>query len=135
MVEEITYFVNNSKVLEIGSGKCLWAYLLKMNGVNIYPIDNYTTHCKKNNPKVELRETNDETPNLGYTLSNKKLLKTGFKFLYNLEESIKEMIHKWSKKKINQNLEFVRMLVSRWSLLMKKKTIFSLAFESYGNRQ
>ena len=56
--------------------------------------------CKKNNSKVVLRETNDEIPNLGYSLSNKKLLKKGFKFLYNLEESIKEMVYKWSEKKI-----------------------------------
>ena len=54
--------------------------------------------CKKHNPKIELRKTNDEIPNLGFSLSNKKLLNTGFKFLYNLDESIKEMINKWSKK-------------------------------------
>jgi len=64
--------------------------------------------CKKNNPKIELRETNDEIPNLGYSLSNKKILKTGFKFLYNLEESIKEMIFKWSKINITTNLELVK---------------------------
>ena len=40
--------------------------------------------CKKHNPKITLKETNDEIPNLGFSLSNKKLLKTGFKFLYNL---------------------------------------------------
>ena len=28
---------------------------------------------------------NDEIPNLGFSLSNKKLLKTGFKFLYNFK--------------------------------------------------
>ncbi len=39
--------------------------------------------CKKYNPKVILKETNDEVPNLGFSLSNKKILKTGFKFLYN----------------------------------------------------
>ena len=44
--------------------------------------------CKKHNPKVTIKTTNDEIPNLGYTLSNKKLLGTGFKFLYNLNESI-----------------------------------------------
>ena len=38
--------------------------------------------CKKYNPKVTLRETNDEIPNLGFSLSNKKI-KKGFKFLYN----------------------------------------------------
>ena len=34
--------------------------------------------CKKYNPKIELKETNDEVPNLGFSLSNSKLLKTGF---------------------------------------------------------
>ena len=28
--------------------------------------------CKKYNPKITLRETNDEVPNLGFSLSNKK---------------------------------------------------------------
>ena len=64
--------------------------------------------CKKYNPKVDLRETNDEIPNLGFSLSNKKILKTGFKFLYNLEESIKEMLTKWSKIDITMDLEHVR---------------------------
>ena len=64
--------------------------------------------CKKNNPKTILRETNDEIPNLGYILSKKKLQKTGFKFLYNLHESIKEMISKWSEQKINKNFEFIK---------------------------
>ena len=64
--------------------------------------------CKKYNPNVNLRETNDEIPNLGFSLSNKKILKTGFKFLYNLEESIKEMISKWSELKIPKDLEYVR---------------------------
>ena len=40
--------------------------------------------CKKINPKLSIKVTNDETPNLGYTLSNKKLMQTGFKFLYKL---------------------------------------------------
>ena len=39
--------------------------------------------CKKYSPKVILKETNDEVPNLGFSLSNKKILGTGFKFLYN----------------------------------------------------
>tara|TARA_Y100000590_G_scaffold118655_1_gene135759 strand:- start:91 stop:2637 length:2547 start_codon:yes stop_codon:yes gene_type:complete len=64
--------------------------------------------CKKNNPKIVLKETNDEIPNLGFSLSNDKILKTGFKFLYNLEESIKEMILKWSKLNIPKDLEHVR---------------------------
>ena len=64
--------------------------------------------CKKYNPKITLKETNDEIPNLGFSLSNKKVLKTGFKFLYNLDESIKEMIFKWSKLIITEDLEHVR---------------------------
>jgi len=64
--------------------------------------------CKKYSPKVILKETNDEVPNLGFSLSNKKILSTGFNFLYNLDQSIKEMISKWSKQKITENLEYVR---------------------------
>ena len=64
--------------------------------------------CKKYNKNVVLRETNDEIPNLGFSLSNKKILKKGFKFLYNLNESIKEMINKWSEQKLISNLEYVR---------------------------
>jgi nucleoside-diphosphate-sugar epimerase len=64
--------------------------------------------CKKNNPKIILRETNDEIPNLGFSLSNKKLLNTGFEFLYGLNQSIKEMINKWSKQDLIKDLELVR---------------------------
>ena len=64
--------------------------------------------CKKNNPNVKLEATKDEVPNLGYTLSNKKLLKTGFKFLYNLDFSIKEMIQNWISNENIENLEFIR---------------------------
>ncbi len=64
--------------------------------------------CKKYNPKINLIETNDEIPNLGFSLSNKKILKTGFKFLYSLEKSIKEMIFKWSKQDLINDLEHVR---------------------------
>ena len=64
--------------------------------------------CKKYNPKVQLKETNDEVPNLGFSLSNQKLLRTGFKFLYALDESINEMIFKWSKQNLIKDLEYVR---------------------------
>ncbi len=64
--------------------------------------------CKKFNKNLKLDSTNDEIPNLGYTLSNKKILKTGFKFLYGLEESVKEMINKWSEKDLITDLEFVK---------------------------
>ena len=52
--------------------------------------------CKKKNSKVQLKTTKDETPNLGYTLSNKKLLNTGFRFSRNLKDAISEMIDKWT---------------------------------------
>ena len=64
--------------------------------------------CKKINSKLQIETTDDEVPNLGYTLSNRKLLNTGFKFLYSLEESIREMIQKWSKTKFIKNLEYVK---------------------------
>jgi len=64
--------------------------------------------CKKHNPNIILKETNDEIPNLGFSLSNKKVLKLGFKFLYTLDESIKEMIFKWSKLNITKDLENVK---------------------------
>jgi len=64
--------------------------------------------CKKYNPKLILKETNDEVPNLGFSLSNKKILSTGFKFLYSLDQSIKDMISKWSKQNLIKDLEHVR---------------------------
>ena len=62
--------------------------------------------CKKHNPKVSIKITDDEVPNLGYTLSNKKILSTGFKFLYNLDESISQMIKQWLYVKNNKELEY-----------------------------
>lgn len=62
--------------------------------------------CKKINPKLQIIETDDEVPNKGYTLSNKKILDTGFKFVNNLEKCIEEMINKWSFEKFDKNLEY-----------------------------
>jgi quercetin dioxygenase-like cupin family protein len=63
--------------------------------------------CKKINPKLEIVSTDDEIPNLGYTISNKKLLATGFKFRGDLETSITEMISKWSDRNIRPELEYI----------------------------
>ena len=63
--------------------------------------------CKKYSSKTSIITTEDEAPNLGYTLSNKKLLNTGFKFLYNLEESISFMINHWSSTEDKNNLEHI----------------------------
>jgi nucleoside-diphosphate-sugar epimerase/SAM-dependent methyltransferase/dTDP-4-dehydrorhamnose 3,5-epimerase-like enzyme len=66
--------------------------------------------CKKINPKINILETEHKIPNPGYSISNKKLLSTGFKFLYNIEESIKEMVDKWSTNKIeNLELEYIKI--------------------------
>ena len=62
---------------------------------------------KEYKPDVNIIGTDDEVPNLGYTMSNEKLLATGFKFLGNLRDSIKEMIHNWSTKDINPELEYI----------------------------
>tara|TARA_Y100001972_G_C7663543_1_gene334994 strand:+ start:2130 stop:4709 length:2580 start_codon:yes stop_codon:yes gene_type:complete len=62
--------------------------------------------CKKINPNLELVETDDPIPNLGYTISNKKLLSTGFEFRYGLESCLKEMIGNWSKSNIRPELEY-----------------------------
>jgi len=62
--------------------------------------------CKEINPKLKIIETNDEIPNLGYTISNKKLISTGFEFKYNLKSCLKEMIANWSKRDINTALEY-----------------------------
>jgi nucleoside-diphosphate-sugar epimerase/dTDP-4-dehydrorhamnose 3,5-epimerase-like enzyme len=62
--------------------------------------------CKKINPLVNIIETEDEIPNMGYTISNKKIKLSGFKFLYDLESSMFEMISNWSPKNINPNFEF-----------------------------
>ncbi len=71
-------------------------------------VEEVANICKKINSKVKILRTNDKVPNLGYSMSNQKLLSTGFKFLYSLEESIKEMILKWSKKNFIKDLEYVK---------------------------
>ena len=64
--------------------------------------------CKEINGEVELIETDDEIPNLGYTTSNQKILSTGFEFKYPLKESLKEMINHWSKKTQFDSLELIQ---------------------------
>ncbi|SVE18662.1 uncharacterized protein METZ01_LOCUS471516, partial [marine metagenome] len=64
--------------------------------------------CKEINNQVELVETEDEIPNLGYTISNKKILSTGFEFKYPLKESLEEMIKAWSEKAQFNTLELIQ---------------------------
>jgi len=63
--------------------------------------------CKEINPKLTLVETDDEIPNLGYTISNKKLLDTGFTFHHNIKDCLEEMINNWSHKKKPEDLEYI----------------------------
>ena len=65
--------------------------------------------CKEINSNTTLIETDDEIPNLGYTISNKKLLSTGFEFRYDIKECMKEMIQKWSEKDVPEGLEFIQV--------------------------
>jgi len=62
--------------------------------------------CKEINPNLNLIKTDDEIPNLGYTISNKKLLETGFEFRYDLKQCLTEMITNWSKRDIRPELEY-----------------------------
>ncbi len=78
-------------------------YNLSKENVTVKDVANL---CKKINPKLKIITTKDEVPNKGYSLSNKKLLETGFKFVNNLETCVEEMINKWSFKKFDKNLEY-----------------------------
>ena len=78
-------------------------YNLTKENVTVKDVANI---CKTINPKLQIISTNDEVPNKGYTLSNKKLLDTGFTFVNNLEVCLQEMIQKWSYEKFDKNLEY-----------------------------
>ncbi len=71
-------------------------------------VEEVANICKKINTKLKIIKTNDKVPNPGYSLSSKKLLNSGFKFLYSLEESLKEMISKWSTQVRIKDLEYVK---------------------------
>lgn len=47
-IQKIVEFVKSDKILEIGSGFGLWAYLLSLNNVNIVATDNFSSHTDKN---------------------------------------------------------------------------------------
>ena len=48
--------------------------------------------CKKHKPTVQIEEIIDKVPNYGYSLSNSKLLQTGFKFETSIVKEIGKMI-------------------------------------------
>ena len=59
-------------------------------------VKNVAEICQEFVPTLKLTETDDEIPNKGYTLSNQKLLDTGFEFQNNINDDIKEMIDSWT---------------------------------------
>jgi len=59
-------------------------------------------------PSTTFIETDDEVPNLGYSLSSAKLQSFGFNFLYDIEHGVKEMIAKWSEHSTNPSVEYVQ---------------------------
>ncbi len=67
-------------------------------------VEDVAKICKKINPNIRLIYTNDEIPNPGFSLSNDKIKRTGFKFLYSLKQSMKEMIENWSSQKLNKDI-------------------------------
>ena len=87
-------------------------FLMENNDINkeVFNISNenmtikeLSELCQEIKPDINIIETDDKIPNKGYTMSSKKLLKTEFKFLYNIKYSLKEMIDNWSfnNKEIN----------------------------------
>ncbi len=56
--------------------------------------------CKKINKNLNIVHTSDPVPNFGYSLSNKKIKKTGFKFLYNFKSSASEFIENLNTRKL-----------------------------------
>lgn len=63
--------------------------------------------CKEIKPDLNIVESNDEIPNLGYTLSNEKIKRIGFDFIYDIKYCIKEMINNWSYKENPEELEYI----------------------------
>ena len=64
--------------------------------------------CEQFNQNLKIAETDDEIPNLGYTISNKKLLETGFEFKHNIKESIRQMVENWSARDTYPELEQIQ---------------------------
>lgn len=70
-------------------------------------VKEVATLCKSIDPSLNIVETDDEIPNLGYTISNKKMLSTGFKLRHNIKDAVTQMIKNWSRKNISNELESI----------------------------
>lgn len=54
--------------------------------------------CKRYNPDLQIEEVGEEMISDGYSLSNSKLLKTGFKFRQSIDKEIGKMVKMWNNK-------------------------------------
>jgi nucleoside-diphosphate-sugar epimerase/SAM-dependent methyltransferase/dTDP-4-dehydrorhamnose 3,5-epimerase-like enzyme len=72
-----------------------------------YQVKEVAKICSEINNKVEIITTKDNIPNLGYTLSNKKITQQGFKFQFGIKDSIKEMINEWKFQPTNMSQEII----------------------------
>ena len=71
-----------------------------------YTVKEVALICKKFSENLKLIETDDEIPNLGYSLDGEKLKKFGFEYRYKIENSIQNMISNWSEIDIRSDLEY-----------------------------
>ena len=60
-----------------------------------YTVKEIATICQSFNQKVKINITQDETPNKGYSITNKKIVGKGFQFHHNLHEEVGQMINNW----------------------------------------
>ena len=72
-----------------------------------YTVKQVAQVCKRINKNITIKLTDDAIPNLGYGLSSKKIKKIGFKFLYNLENSITDMYEDWKDKSVQWQNELI----------------------------
>ena len=91
---------DKAKELKKSSFLAILSYLNGFNSINV-PKEKF------NNLTSEFLNELEKVYSKDYPgLSNQKLLSAGFSFLYNIEDSIKEMIQNWSKKDMRTELEY-----------------------------
>ena len=71
-----------------------------------YTVKRVAELCKEISPDLNIETTNDEVPNLGYSLDGSKLTAEGFEYRYDLKNSLNEMISNWSVINARKDLEY-----------------------------
>ena len=92
-------FLNPKIIGEVSNTTASWppthSYCLHMPNINCVSenlkVKQVAKICKNHSNNLTIELTNDEVPNMGYTLSNKKIKSRGFEFLYDIDTSIKEI--------------------------------------------